>query len=150
MLEFGLVAGRIGRHNTALCRYGGVQLPTDLLGLTHVDMDNAEPDMRPEDKLKNWTSKLLATADMIARTDIVHGYTGRWDFNVQLDRWRNFPISSGDYVYVKGMLDLVITANRQDGKGLAHGRLFFNLTNGAGHFSVPHCATLRAWTPTMS
>lgn len=146
MLEFGLLAGRLGRHNIALCCYGGVQLPTDLGGLTYVDMDNAEPDMRPQDKLKNWASKLLPTADMIARTDIVHGYTGRWDFNLQLDRWRNFPISSGDYVYVKGMLDLVITANGQNGKGLAHGRLLFKLTIGAdadrrsyqGEFQTAH------------
>src|SRR4051794_6161988 len=30
MLEFGLVAGRFGRHSVAVCQYGGAELPSDL------------------------------------------------------------------------------------------------------------------------
>src|SRR5271154_4365055 len=34
MLEFGLVAGRMGHHSVAICQYGKSQLPSDLAGLT--------------------------------------------------------------------------------------------------------------------
>src|SRR5271170_2591129 len=37
LLEFGLVAGRIGRHNIALCVFGDVKLPSDLKGLTVIE-----------------------------------------------------------------------------------------------------------------
>ncbi len=146
LLEFGLVAGRIGRHSIALCRFGGAALPSDLQGLTIVDMESAgdadvaqsELTPRVEEKLKKWTSTLLPTVDRIARTDIVHGYTGRWEFHLQLDRWRGVLISSGDYAYVSGAFDLVIAANGQAGRGLAHGRLFFKLTLAAGADRSPY------------
>src|SRR5262245_13140659 len=37
MLEFGLVAGRLGRHNIALCQYGYAELPSDLQALTVIN-----------------------------------------------------------------------------------------------------------------
>ena len=38
MLEFGLVAGRLGRHNIAVCRYTNANMPSDLQGLTVIEM----------------------------------------------------------------------------------------------------------------
>src|SRR3954447_9703219 len=39
LLEFGLVAGRLGRHSCAVCQYEGAELPSDLTGLTVIRMD---------------------------------------------------------------------------------------------------------------
>src|SRR5436305_14932089 len=98
LLEFGLVAGRLGRHNIALCQYGCAELPSDLKGLTVIKMDpdaSAPPPSLNKDEfrqrafqeLRSWSYLLVATAERIARTDIVHGYTGRWRFNSQLEIW---------------------------------------------------------------
>jgi predicted nucleotide-binding protein len=38
MLEFGLVAGRLGRHNIALCSWDVTELPSDLAGLSVIHM----------------------------------------------------------------------------------------------------------------
>jgi hypothetical protein len=134
LLEFGLVAGRVGRHNIALCVFGSVTLPSDLKGLTVIEMDSSQPQVegrenfeQPKDKLRSWTSTLLMTAGMIPRTDVVHGYSGRWAFELQLDHWRSIPITAPHYVYVKGTFVLVVPANGQAGIGLAQGRMYFSL-----------------------
>ena len=139
MLEFGLVAGRMGRHNIALCQYGGAILPSDLQGLTTIAMDPPSdcPDVgafqkQAEQKLALWSSRLVATADQIARTEIVHGYTGRWDFSINLSTWRDLLVPATGYVQVKGILDLVVPAGGRTGHGLAHGALYFRLPRGDG------------------
>jgi hypothetical protein len=137
MLEFGLMAGRMGRHNIALCQYGATELPSDLKGLTVISMDppNAAVDsglarQQAEHKLQTWSSHLTATADRIARTEVVHGYTGRWEFAIELQTWRDVSLQTSDYVYVKGYLDLIMPPDGQTGRGLAHGTLSFKIHDG--------------------
>jgi hypothetical protein len=127
MLEFGLVAGRLGRRSVALCQYDGAQLPSDLQGMTVIDMNQADADGSGPMKdgatrLKIWGSRLLATANSIPRTEVVHGYTGRWEFDLRLDRWRDLPVVSPSYVEVKGDFELFLPASGDVGRGLAHGR----------------------------
>lgn len=137
MLEFGLVAGRMGRENIAICQFGDVVLPSDLNGMTVIPMvppaDADEPlvfKKAAEQKLKVWASRLLVTADRIPRTEIFHGYTGRWEFNIQLHMWRDLVVTKPGYVYVKGKLDLMMPSAGQTGRGLAHGHLRFLLPDG--------------------
>lgn len=132
LLEFGLVAGRMGRHSIALCRFDGVELPSDLRGLTVIEMDRPEGHARAEEELRIWSSRLIATPDTIARTDIVHGYSGRWDFQLTLTRWRDFAIHPPDYAQVNGYLNLMVAPGGQAGGGMAHGRLFFKLLSQEG------------------
>jgi hypothetical protein len=142
MLEFGLVAGRMGRHNIALCAYGGVELPSDLQGLTAIQMDppsgcsNSDAaafKQQAEQKLVVWSSRLVTTANQIPRTEIVHGYTGRWDFSINLSTWRDVIVPAMGYVQVKGYLDLIVPAGGRTGHGLAHGALYFRLPDANGH-----------------
>jgi hypothetical protein len=72
----------------------------------------------------------LATADRIPRTEIFHGYTGRWELNVQLHTWRDLVVIKPGYVYVKGKFDLLMPSSGQTGRGLAHGHLRFLLPDG--------------------
>ncbi len=147
MLEFGLVAGRFGRHSVAVCQYGGAELPSDLQGLTVIVMDpkdgggdadaaaeSARDQIRrhAEQQLSLWTSRLLATTDSIPRTDVVHGYAGRWDFNLSLHTWRDLKIISPGYVQIVGYFDVVIPSSGLIGRGLAHGRLHFKVPGGSG------------------
>jgi Predicted nucleotide-binding protein containing TIR-like domain len=136
LLEFGLVAGRLGHHSVSICQYGAV-LPSDLAGLTVICMEppqgHPDPDrFRSEatEKLVIWSSRLLATASGIPRTEVVHGYTGRWDFDISLQQWRDLAIASPGYAQVKGYLDLILSASGQVGRGLAHGELQFKLVDG--------------------
>jgi hypothetical protein len=141
MLEFGLVAGRLGRHSVAICRYGGAELPSDLRGLTVIEMDPFEPSSaaeskssdslrhRAEEMLRLWSSRLLATAELIPRTDIVHGYTGRWGFDVWLDCWRGVKISELSYCQVSGWINLYVDSSGKTGSGDIFGRLTFKITS---------------------
>jgi hypothetical protein len=141
MLEFGLVAGRMGRENIAICQFGDVALPSDLNGMTVIPMDapveagdDAGFRKSAEQKLRLWASRLLATADRIPRTEVVHGYTGRWELNVQLHMWRDLVVKKPGYVYIKGKLDLLMPSSGQTGRGLAHGHLRFLLPDGESNY----------------
>jgi hypothetical protein len=86
-----------------------------------------------QQKLTLWSSRLIATADQIARTEIVHGYTGRWDFSINLSMWRDLLVAATGYVQVKGYLDLIVPAGGRTGHGLVHGALYFRLPGTDGH-----------------
>ena len=135
MLEFGLVAGRMGRRNIALCQSLWRRIfPSDLQGLTTIAMDPpsdckdvAAFQKQAEQKLTLWGSRLIATADQIARTEIVHGYTGRWDFSINLNIWRDLSGSGNRLRAGQGLSDLIVPAGGRTGHGLAHGALYFRL-----------------------
>ena len=136
MLEFGLVAGRLGRHNIALCSYGTAELPSDLAGLTIIKMDGVEnPHNEAESillhsgeaQLRRWCSRSLPTTERVPRTEVVHGYTGTWDFELALHLWRGLPVCNPSYAQVHGQLTLWISADGECGAGNAHGHLAFKL-----------------------
>jgi hypothetical protein len=158
MLEFGLVAGRLGRANIALCQYGQAELPSDLEGLTVVRMDRLASDKRENCRnnarhtLHLWSSQLVDTAEKIVRTQIVHGYTGRWTFAAQLMKWRGLRVDYPSFAELNGFFDLYLRDNPsylrgdQIGRGTAHCRLTFELFDSRredqppfrGEFRVAH------------
>ena len=141
LLEFGLVAGRLGRHNIAICQYGGTELPSDLKGLTVIEMDPTDtpPDApttfaddfrrHSVEQLKAWSAGLLPTAEMVPRTETVHGYTGRWTFDLHLDHWRGIDIDPLSYAEGNGSIELYVDATGKTGHGFAWGHLTFKLPN---------------------
>ena len=140
MLEFGLLAGRLGRHNIAICRYGATELPSDLKGLTVIEMDAAPPvailsptpsqRSHAEETLLNWSSRLLPTVDQVPRSDIVHGYTGSWDFDLKLDHWRGVTVLAPSYAQGSGRILLNVDDSGTTGYGFVAGRLTFKLMTG--------------------
>lgn len=146
MLEFGLVAGRLGRHNIALCSYGAAELPSDLAGLTVIKMDG-DSSCLPEAQqaillqggnaqLRRWCSRVLPTTERVPRTEIVHGYTGNWDFELQFETWRAIPVRVPSYAQVNGHFTLWISADGECGAGNAHGHLAFKLFSEHGSSCV--------------
>ena len=141
MLEFGLVAGRLGRHNIAVCRYTNAKMPSDLQGLTVIEMGrqgrregdpvsagNSASGAGPstaENALIAWASQLFLTVDGVARTDIVHGYTGQWNFDLDLSDWRGVTVTAPSYVHGNGRLQIYIDAGGVLGSGLISGSLTF-------------------------
>jgi hypothetical protein len=136
LVEFGLVAGRLGRRQVALCRLEQVDLPSDLAGMTIIDMvpqaehpDLAKATTEPfshdaMEKLRHWTTHLIATAAGIERTSVLHGYTGRWNFNLNLTKWRGIVINVPEsYAMVDGSFDLIISAEGVSSVGSLTGTL---------------------------
>jgi hypothetical protein len=138
LLEFGLVVGRLGLHNVAICKYGGTELPSDLRGLTVIEMDPPpSPDapatvtsgfrQHAEDLLKSWSTRLLSTAERVPRTTVVHGYTGLWTFDMHLERWRGVTIDPLSYAEGSGSIELFVDPTGNTGHGFVWGRLTFKL-----------------------
>ena len=138
MLEFGLLAGRLGRHNIAICRYGDTEMPSDLKGLTVIEMESsasatgldaarADVGRKPEELLAAWSSRMLSTADAIERTNVVHGYTGAWDFELALEQWRGLVLSGGSYVIGSGTAHLHLDVTGSRGTGVIKGALTIKL-----------------------
>ncbi len=154
MLEFGLVAGRLCRHNVAICRYGDVEMPSDLKGLTVISMEQrsggsaenaVEFQSSAEESVRKWAQGTLGTAERIPRTQLFHGYTGRWGFTTQIKTWRGLNIESPSYCYVHGAYDLLVRSNGRTGYGCASGRLTFKIVKQPqanqpfqGEFRVSH------------
>ncbi len=141
LVEFGLVAGRLGRRQVALCRVEQAELPSDLAGMTIIDMcprsdcQEASPHAGKAfsndalAKLRQWTSQLLATAPGIERTSVFHGYTGRWEFELVLAKWHGISIDAPSYAIVNGHLDLFICPEGVSSVGAVRGTLSCKLTN---------------------
>jgi len=135
LLEFGLVAGRLGRTNVALCQFNKAALPSDLTGMTVIEMDseglNSEvhSPLAAEslEKLRRWSSRLLATGDKVPRTALFHGYTGEWEFELQLSNWHSFAIQDTSHAVVNGSLSLFISPDGEGGHGFAEGILSYRL-----------------------
>jgi hypothetical protein len=98
---------------------------------------NSEASSRPFsddaiERLRHWASHLLVTAWEIERTALFHGYTGRWEFELQLRKWRGLPIDPQSYAVVTGFLDLFICSERIGNLGSASGTLSCRITPSEG------------------
>ena len=136
LLEFSLVAGRLGRRNVALCQFNNAALPSDLSGMTVIDFDSESFNTKPRtlrvaeslEKLGRWASLLLTTGLKVPRTALFHGYTGEWEFQLQLSKWHSLKIQEPSHAVVNGSLALFISPNGEGGHGLAEGVLSYQLS----------------------
>jgi hypothetical protein len=125
MLEFGLVAGRMGITNVVLCKHPEAQVPSDLGSLTYIELTpgtDGNAAMLSEaalELLRRWVLGLPETMEGVPATRLVHGYTGRWVIDVQFDRWRKVPIIGNSIAAMEGKFDLNIPPNGKDGFGLS-------------------------------
>jgi hypothetical protein len=152
MLEFGLVAGRLGRTNIALCSYGIAELPSDLAGLTVIKMDPGKTSRKKaaearepiihsgEVQLKRWCSRVLPTTERVPRTEIVHGYTGLWRFQLNLNKWRGLTLTDSSFANINGLLTLSIAADGDGGYGMAQARMLFKVTDSSATSNSPKVA----------
>jgi hypothetical protein len=89
------------------------------------------------EKLRQWAGHLLPTASTIERTVVFHGYTGRWEFELRLRKWRGIAINApGSYSIVNGNCDLFISSEGVGSIGSASGILSCRLAapEGGGQY----------------
>jgi hypothetical protein len=135
MLEFGLVAGRMGITNVVLCKHSDAKVPSDLGSLTYIELkpgcDGKDFSESAAGLLRRWVVGLPETMEGEPATRLVHGYSGRWAVFVQFDRWREVPISGKSIAAMQGRIDLNIPPDGNHGFGLAHGEIWLHLHRAA-------------------
>lgn len=136
MIEMGYLCALVGRKRVALCKYDETSLATDLAGFTHVRMgpypgnDSRKPiDKTPEQELLQWGRSLPNILEDVPRVEVVHGYSGRWEFTGVFKTWFGLLLNSSDYVQSKGYIDMYIPRNGCDGRGIAHMELCIQVPN---------------------
>jgi hypothetical protein len=135
-----LFAGRLGVYNIAICLYPNTELPSDLKGMTVIEMEpasssasNAEGEGKTasesaEDRIKRWRDELLPTVDEIPRTSNAHGYSGAWDIEtIGFRQWRGVVLSGESWVQGSGTAVLYIDETGKTGHGLLKGKLGFKI-----------------------
>lgn len=133
MLEFGLVAGRMGITNVALCKHAEAKVPSDLLSLTYAEIKPATPDGEVKlsdsavNAIRQWVLALPETMEGLPCTRVVHGYTGRCRVFLKFDRWRQIPITGRSIATLEGTIDLFIPPDGKNGYGLANGEILLSL-----------------------
>jgi hypothetical protein len=151
MLELGLLSAAFGRGSIALCRFDDVELPTDLQGFTYVALGKFKHceskgevllENRTMDVLGEWAASLQDTIDDVPRTNLVHGYSGKWKIKLTFTKWRHIEITERSYANVYGHLQLHIPAHGQKGEGIAHGEMAVCLVDPTGA-KAEYLATLR-------
>jgi len=128
LIEFGLVAGRMGRPNVALCKSGGVSLPSDLLAVTVVELDGTPlASSVAGAQLSAWVAELAATIDGVPPTVTLHGYSGRWAFFLECDLWRRLRIVGRDIATLQGTVCLSVPLDGRGGTGIAEATMVLHL-----------------------
>jgi hypothetical protein len=144
MLELGHFMGVLGPSNVAICRYRECSLPSDLDGVTYIDMGRFEerpPDevtgretnakargQGPEERIRDWAAHLPYAAGL-AVSRVVQGYTGRWEIFGKYSKWCDHQLveASGDRAELTGYADLLVPSGGAGGPGVVHGQLTVEL-----------------------
>src|SRR6185295_5328680 len=135
MLELGHFMGVLGPSNVAICHYRECSLPSDLNGVTYIDMGPFEEHAlsacigkEPEERIKDWAAHLPYAAGL-AVSLVVQGYTGRWEIFGKYSKWRDHQLVEGvgDRVELTGYADLWIPQSGAGGHGIIHGHLTVDL-----------------------
>ena len=140
LFEYGYLTAALGRNRVALCRYEPAQLPSDFHGLTYVSMGGFNPnDPIASDcsvRLVKWAENLADAPLGLGATQLCHGLSGRWNYEVIYELWRRIPISGADFAVVEASLHLDIPADGLFASGNLIGRLQTQVGNCFAEFRV--------------
>ncbi len=127
LFEYGYLTAMLTRNRVALCRYDGVELPTDFAGVTYVPMGAFEPhkpiDPQSSSRLRSWATELPAVQVGFSPTCQMHGYSGSWRTEHSYQVWRRLPFREPDYAVVTGTMVLLIPHDGQGGVGCFYGHM---------------------------
>jgi hypothetical protein len=127
LFEYGYLTAALTRSRVALCRYTGVDLPSDFAGLTYVPMGAFEPtrliDHQARVKIKAWAFELPALQAGMPAICQLHGYSGVWQNETVFQVWRRIDIQRPDYVIFKGTMILQVGPSGEGGAGCLYGNL---------------------------
>jgi hypothetical protein len=136
ILEYGLLAARLGRSRVAICEFGDVTLPSDLEGLATVRGGIYEKDGRlalpqpASEQLQRWLQGLPHVAEQIPPIRQLHGYSGRWKVKSVFRRWRGRDLNDAEEVTFDGSTSMFIGVDGERGWGMQMGVLSVSFTGG--------------------
>src|SRR5688572_9157625 len=127
LFEYGYLTAMLTRNRVALCRYGGVELPSDFAGLTYVPMGAFEPgrplDEQSKVRLRSWVTELPAVQAGFSPTCQMHGYSGVWHTETVYEVWRRIQFKDPGYAVLRGNVVLQIPPDGHGGAGCFYGNL---------------------------
>ena len=140
LFEYGYLTAMLTRRRVALCRYNGVELPSDFAGLTYVPMGTFEPtkalDHQAKVRLKSWATELPAIQAGFSPTCQMHGYSGLWQTETVYQVWRRIQFKDPDFAVVSGKMILQIPPNGDGGAGCFYGNLQVQIGNCYAEFEI--------------
>jgi len=140
LFEYGYLTAMLTRSRVALCRYAGVELPSDFAGLTYVPMGTFEAtkplDHQARARLKSWATELPAIQVGFSPTCQMHGYSGLWQAETVYQVWRRMQFKDPDYAVVHGKMLLQIPPNGDGGAGCFYGNLQVQIGNCYAEFEI--------------
>jgi Predicted nucleotide-binding protein containing TIR-like domain len=140
LFEYGYLTAMLTRSRVALCRYAGVELPSDFAGLTYVPMGSFEPtkplDQQASVRLKSWATELPAIQVGFSPTCQMHGYSGLWQTETVYQVWRRLQFKDPDYAVVSGNMILQIPPNGVGGSGCFYGHMQIQIGDCYAEFEI--------------
>jgi hypothetical protein len=133
ILEYGLLAARLGRSRVAICEFGEVTLPSDLQGLINLRCGAYEkggevslPEHAAE-QIQRWLQSLPHLAEQIPPIRQLHGYSGKWSVKSRFSRWRGRNLTEAEEVTFDGLASIFVGVDGDRGWGLQVGVLSVSL-----------------------
>ena len=125
LFEYGYVTARLARNRVALCRYDGVELPSDFEGLTYIPMGRYGSNLSncAISRLRAWASGLGALQSGIPAVLQVHGYSGVWRGETTFEIWRGIKIKRPNYAQANTRMVLHLPMNACGTTGCIYGTL---------------------------
>ena len=140
LFEYGYLTAMLTRSRVALCRYSGVELPSDFAGLTYVPMgafQSTEPlDHQARARLKSWATELPAVQAGFSPTCQMHGYSGVWQTETVYQVWRRLQFKDPDYAVLRGKMILQIPPNGEGGAGCYYGNMQVQIGSCYAEFEI--------------
>jgi hypothetical protein len=140
LFEYGYLTAMLTRTRVALCRYTGVELPSDFAGLTYVPMGTFEPtkplDHQASVRLKSWATELPAIQEGLSPTYQLHGYSGLWHTETVYQMWRRIPFKDPDYAVINGTMILQIPPDGEGGAGCHYGNFQVQIGSCYAEFEI--------------
>jgi hypothetical protein len=140
LFEYGYLTAMLTRSRVALCRYNGVELPSDFAGVTYVPMGAFEPakplDHQAKARIKSWAAELPAIQTGFSPTCQLHGYSGLWQTETVYQMWRRIPFNDPDYAVVRGQMLLQIPPDGNGGAGCFYGHMQVQTGNCYAEFEI--------------
>jgi hypothetical protein len=148
VFEYAYLAARLRPQRVALCKFEGVIIPSDLHGLTTIQIEpyvytpsprnqpkQAAPPL-PSDaiaRLEAWLAHLSPVAANVPSAHLLHGYSGTWRIVTEFRKWHGYVLRRGDRATVSGTMFLQLNVDGRNGSGTMFGITEVMLNHGAYH-----------------
>jgi hypothetical protein len=129
VFEYGYLAARLTRKRVAICKFGEVDLPSDLGGMKLVEVKDYKKEKQsalPNEtrkELSSWLQQMPRLVAGISPISQVHGYSGTWNVQNNFSTWHGISIETPDKVTFDGKARLTLPKDGQQGHGTQIGQL---------------------------